>query len=82
MNAFERYQAAKERKRTAYERYNYASLALEVAQIKERFAEIVSQHQPLAELNPGENLIAREKQIKAAFYVLYGRWPTEDEIAP
>jgi len=69
------YFAAQERARTAYERYNYAGAALELARIKERLAEIKSQHEPLASMNPEGNPLARWKQYAAAFYVVVGRMP-------
>lgn len=71
---FIQYQYAQEQRRTAYERYNYASVALELAQIKERLAELKSQCQPLDKLieatPPG-----REQLYAAAFYAVVGRMP-------
>jgi len=74
--SFNDYMFAQEVRRTAFERYNYASSALKLAQIKERLAEILSQHEPLASLNPEGNPIARQKQYAAAFYVVHGRMPS------
>ena len=50
MSDFGNYMTAQEKKRTAYAEYNYASKKLELAGIKERLAEIRSQHEPMAKL--------------------------------
>lgn len=77
--SFTAFMMAQERSRTAYERYNYAGAALELARIKERLAEIRSQHEPLASMNPEGNSLARKKQYAAAFYVVFGRMPEPEE---
>jgi hypothetical protein len=73
-NNFQNYITAQAEKRAAYERYNYAGVALENAQIKERLAEIKSQHEPLAGLlaQPSSE---RDRLYAAAFYVVVGRMP-------
>lgn len=78
MSDLGQYFTAQERTRTARERFNHAVVALELAQIKERLAEIKSQHEPLAQLNPEGNPVARDKQYAAAFYVVVGRWPVKE----
>lgn len=72
------YALAQSRKETAYERYNYASVALNNAQIKERLAEIESQHEPLNQLCQ-QQMPERDKMYAAAFYVVVGRFP---EVKP
>ena len=70
----ENYMLAIERKKAAYEKYNYASTNLEICQIKERLAEIWSQHEPLASLL-NSKMTERERLYAAAFYVVVGRMP-------
>lgn len=66
-------------KEKAYERYNYAARALEVAQIKERMAELANQHEPLASRT--ESREERKRTIAAVFYAVYGRWPKDEELS-
>ena len=77
MSNFQNYLLQQERKNAAYQRYNYASVALENAQIKERLAEIKSQHEPLASLLE-KPLSERDRLYAAAFYVVVGRKPREE----
>lgn len=79
MSNFTAYLMAQERRRTAFAEYNAASAHLQLAQIKERLAEILSQHEPLASMNPEGNAMARAKQYAAAFYVVAGRMPDPEE---
>jgi hypothetical protein len=74
MDDFGNYMKAQAEQRAAYERYNYAGAALENAQIKERLAEIKSQHEPLAGLL-AQPLSERDRLYAAAFYVVVGRMP-------
>ncbi len=65
----------------AKEKYNHSSTRLELARIKERFAEIKSQHDPLNKLledlgYPMDSQIRneiREKLINLVNYVVVGR---------
>jgi len=50
MSDFGQYMSAQEVTRTASANRNYASVNLELAKIKERLAEIRSQHDPVAKL--------------------------------
>lgn len=68
------YKQAQTEREKAYERYNYASVALENAKIKERLAEIQSQFEPLASLMNNQT-DERERLYAAAFYVVFGRMP-------
>ena len=72
------YQVARAEKRAAYERYNYAGVALELAQIKERFAEIKSQYEPLEKI-ANADIDERKKLYAVAFYVVLGRFPENTE---
>jgi hypothetical protein len=72
--SFQAYLLAQQETKTAYELYNYASAALENAKIKERLAEIKSQHEPLASLID-KPLSERDRLLHAAFYVVVGRFP-------
>lgn len=74
MDDFGNYMKAQAEKQAAYERYNYAGVALENAQIKERLAEIKSQHQPIADLIE-QTLSERDRIYAAAFYVVTGQFP-------
>ena len=56
-----------------------ASANLTIARIKERLAEIRSQHEPLNGLS-SEKMTERDRCIAAAFYVVIGRMPTINEV--
>ena len=62
---FVRYLAAQANTRTERAEYNSASRGLELAQIRERAAEVISQHQPLAGLG-----LARSKVEALLVYVV------------
>ena len=72
-----RYQLAQAEKRTAYERYNYAGAALELAQIRERLAELYDQQEPIATIQKREG-DERNKLCASAYYVIYGRLPDKE----
>ncbi len=74
MSEFANYLRAQAEKKAAYNMYNYAGVALELAHIKERLAEIDSQHEPLTKLI-AEPLSERDRLYAAAFYVVVGRMP-------
>jgi hypothetical protein len=71
---FAQFMTAQAETKAARERYNYASTALEIAQIRERLAEMRSQHEPLAALRDAA-LSERDKLYAAAHYVVVGRMP-------
>lgn len=75
--SFGAYMLAKEKKERMYAEYNSASRGLELSQIKERLAEIRSQHEPLDELI-NKKLSERDRLCHAAHYVVVGRFPEED----
>jgi hypothetical protein len=79
MSTFMAYMLRQEERKRAYAEYNAASLGLELARIKERLAQIESQHEPLGALNSGavDYDSARKKQLAVAFYVVVGRMPSE-----
>lgn len=81
MDDFGNYMKAQAEKRAAYERYNYAGAALETAQIKERLAEIKSQHEPLNGLLAAP-MSERDRLYAAAFYVVVGRMPNNRVSGP
>ena len=62
-------------KRWSAEREN-ASARLELERIKERWYELRSQHEPLNKLTAG-NREERDHILRAAFYLVVGRWPKE-----
>lgn len=74
MSDFSTYMLRQAERKCAYERYNYAGTALELAQIRERLAEIASQAEPLNSLI-GKSLSERDRLYAAAFYVVIGRMP-------
>ena len=74
MGDFQNYMLHTARKETAYQQYNYAGANLENCQIRERLAEIKSQHEPLAALMEAP-LSDRDRLYAAAFYVVVGRMP-------
>jgi len=80
MSDFIRYQLAKANRRAAHAEYNHASVALRLAQIEERLAEIQSQHEPLGGLL-AQDTSNRDKLIAAARYVVIGR-PVPEAPAP
>ena len=71
---------AQEHTRAEREHHNYAGATLELAQIKERLAELKSQHEPLAGLIE-KKMGERERLYSAAFYIVAGRFP-ENEPTP
>ncbi len=73
-HALSEYFTATAQREKAYERFNYAVQALDNAKIKERLAEIKSQHEPLAGLLNAP-LSERDRLYSAAFYVVVGRMP-------
>jgi hypothetical protein len=76
-----RYRIAKAEKEKAYERYNYAGSALELATIRERFAEIYSQWDPINKIKES-SMDERDKLCAAAYYVIMGRLPDAEERTP
>jgi hypothetical protein len=80
-SGIEAYFMAMERTKTAWERYNYASTALELARVKERLAELKSQHEPLAGLIE-KTMGERERLYASAFYAVVGRMPEPEEAKP
>lgn len=72
--SFQAYMLAQEKKKRMYAEHNSSSRGLELAQIKERLAEIKSQHEPLNTLISKE-LSERDRLYQAAFYVVSGRFP-------
>jgi len=70
------YMAARAEKKAASERYNYAGAALELATIKERFAEIYSQADPVEKIK-AMDIDERERLCASAYYVMTGRLPEE-----
>ena len=78
--SFQAYLLATAEKERAYANYCHAGAALELAKIKERLAEVQSQHEPLHSLSTrtapqGHTLTERERLYAAAFYVVIGRMP-------
>ena len=74
-----RYSQAQSERKAAYERYNYASAALELATIKERFMELYSQFDPVNKIKDLP-LEEREKLCASAYYIMYGRLPDKKDI--
>lgn len=74
--SFDKYMLAQEETGRRRAEREAASARLELAKIKERLAEIESQHNPLAERSRDRE--ERAKQIDCAFYVVVGRWPRND----
>lgn len=72
--ALAQYMLAMERVETAKERYNHASTALELAHIKRRLAELLSQYEPLNSLCANETQ-ERDRLYAAAHYAVVGRMP-------
>lgn len=77
--AFSKYLLAQAEKRTAYNDYCRAGTALELAQIRERLAELASQYDPIHEdvdkLGVSENLgkLIRTEILHFCRYVVTGR---------
>jgi hypothetical protein len=76
MSDFLKYMHAQAEKDAAYQQYNYASQRLENKSIMCRFAEIQSQHEPLASII-GDSTTSREQLIAACHFVITGRLPEE-----
>ena len=73
---FGRFMQAQAEKDAAYQQYNYASQRLENKTIMCRFAEIQSQHEPLATII-GESTATREQLVAACHFVITGRLPEQ-----
>lgn len=71
---FGRYTQAQAEKEAAYQQYNYAGQRLENKTIMCRFAEIQSQHEPIASII-GQSAATREQLIAACSFVVTGRLP-------
>ena len=69
-----RYRIALEETNGARHQRDYAGAHLDLCQIRERLAEIESQHEPLASLLDAK-MGERERLCAAAFYVVIGRMP-------
>ncbi len=80
MSAFFEYLKATSERQCAFERFNYASSALDMARIRERLAEIKSQHEPLASLLNAP-IPERDRLCAAAFYVVVGRMPDQSRLS-
>lgn len=65
------YQLKIAEEREARSNRNYASVALGVAGIEKRLAEIDAQHAPLCNLKNSQ----RDECYAVAFYIVIGRWP-------
>lgn len=73
MSDLDQYSEAQTERKRAYAAYNHASCDLNLAQIKERMAELHSQYEPLNTLTEG-NREEREHILQAVFYVVVGRF--------
>jgi hypothetical protein len=65
------YQLRQAERREAYEQLNYASTLLELRKVRERAAELASQHEPMATFAERDQLI-RRRILLAVRYVLTG----------
>jgi len=74
MIEFEHYQRRKAETRAARQQRDAASNALELALIRERLAEMASQHEPLAALRDAA-MNERDRLYAAAHYAVVGRLP-------
>ena len=72
MSDLQRLFEATAKKEAAKNLYNYAGANLELMTIRHRFAEIRSQHEPLASII-GDTGTTREQLIQAVRYVMRGR---------
>lgn len=74
MTKFSQYMTAQEVSRTAFANYNYAGSQLDNARIKERLAEIRSQHEPINTLSKtiSCDVSAREAFDALCTYVVHG----------
>ena len=81
MSDFQNFMHAQAEKDAAYQQYNYAGQRLENKTIMCRFAEIQSQHQPLATIIGGST-VTRDQLIAACHFVITGRLPEKHKIAP
>jgi flagellar biosynthesis/type III secretory pathway protein FliH len=77
MSDFLKYQLAKAEEKAQRWHYEAAAALLENAGVRERLAEIRSQHEPLASLLT-EAMSERDRLYAAAFYVVLGRLPKSE----
>ena len=78
MIEFAMYQKARAETSAARASFNHSSVALQLAEIRERLAEMASQHEPLAALRDTA-MTERDRLYAAAFYVVVGRLPNKKE---
>jgi hypothetical protein len=71
MSALDNYFAAQTDTRLARQQYETAGVRIELCQIKERRAECISQHQPLADYT--DRPLTREELLEVINYVMSGR---------
>ena len=75
----ETYMLRRAERKAAFNAYGEASARLELAQIKERLAEILSQHEPLNgvmdDIGAQDRDYIRRKIYSMAYYVVVGRVP-------
>jgi len=76
--SFSQYMLAQSETRKAYQQYCYAGANLELAQIKERLAEIKSQSDPIDSLLK-QPMSERDRLYAIAFYVVNGRFEISQE---
>jgi len=74
---FAEYQTAKRVTEREIARREHASVALELARVRERLAEINNQHDPIAKIIGCEQMGERDRIRAIAFYVVMGRAPAE-----
>ncbi len=71
---------AQQKTKTAVAETNYARASVDLCQIRERLAEMKSQHEPLHSKS-GEDRDIRRLMYNAAFYAVVGRWPREEDVS-
>ena len=74
---FGRFMLRKAETATATAESNYASVKLDLAHIRERLAEVESQHEPMAKVQDSVGFSERQKILAIAFYVVVGRFPAQ-----
>lgn len=71
MSDFSYYMNQQDKRRGAYNLYNYASQKLENETIKERYAEVISQYEPLIQVTNGDDKLRKDID-RILKYVVFG----------
>lgn len=80
--SFAEYRLKRAETREAVADWERACIKMKLARVKERLAEVDSQHEPFNSIINSTTMNEREKLYAAAFYVVRGRMPNHPSKTP